>query len=230
MRLLDDANRQIAAQSTAAVTVEAGGAVDQIGRIRDDEIAALVNAFEHVAQHRAHIADVVERGVDAAVAQRLGIDVGEDDLGMPAAAQHFGGLQGACSASASDIDDRVRSPGWKVGDGLAQRAREAVGVGPKEYGVGCLGRKSRMREQLPAEAREAHLAAQQAVVGVDLAGLLEQRNDTRRHFDRTKWPAPAEHPLERGRGAGEAIVDTRMAGGGNCRKPIIAGLELSSQS
>jgi hypothetical protein len=86
-----------------------------------------------------------------------------------------------------------------------------------------------MHEQLLAEARKAHFAAKDVLVGLDLTGLLEQRDDILRQLNRPERLTPAEHSFEHRRCAGWTIVDPRMAGGSDRGESIIACLQLLPQ-
>jgi hypothetical protein len=101
----------------------------------------VVDSLEQIAEHRADIGDAVERSIDAGVAQRLGVDVGEDDIGKAAVAQQQDGMQSSGPASAPDIDDGERCCGGHAGDRVTQRARESIGIRSEEHAVGRLGRK-----------------------------------------------------------------------------------------
>ena len=137
-----------------------------------------------------------------------------------------GRVHSPCSAPASDIDDGTRSGCRHVGYGMAQRTRKAVGVGPKENGVGRFGRKCGVHEQLFAQARKSHLGAKAIPVGLQLSRLFEQCNDGGRQLDAFKRTTPPEHPLERRCPGGAPLIDAMMTGGSTGREPIMLALEF----
>ena len=224
--VFDDSNGQIEAQLAAAVSIEPRRPIHEVRWIRDDEIAALVDAIEDVAQDRADIGNPVQPGIDPTVPKRLGIDVRQDNVGVHAGTHETGRVHSPRSAPASDIDDGARSGRRHVGYGMAQRTRKAVGVGPKENGVGRFGRKCRMHEQLFAQARKSHLGAKTIPVGLQLSRLFEQCNDAGRQLDAIKRTTPSEHPFERCCAGGEPLIDAMMTGGSSGREPIMLALEF----
>src|SRR6478735_2389852 len=89
-RLLHNTHGEIQSELAAAVTINPARAVDQVWRVGNNEIADFVDFLEQVAAHRLCSRNAVERGIDCAVAQRLAIDIGQNDVGGCAAIEEKG--------------------------------------------------------------------------------------------------------------------------------------------
>ena len=126
--------------------VKARRSIDEIGRIGNDEITAVVNSVERVAQHGCDVGNLIEQCIDAAVTQRLGVDVGQDHIHLRSSAHEVGGIQPSRAAAAADIDDREALGGRDAGDGRLQRTREAIGIGSEENAVCRISGKRRVHE------------------------------------------------------------------------------------
>src|SRR5436190_3555200 len=224
-----DAQRKIYSQCAAAVPVGARLCVQQIWRVGDDQIAAFVDAAENVAQRGAHPGDAIERRVYPAIAQRLRVDIGENDIGLGPVCEQVGNAESSGSRSAADVDDRASAINSEVLERLAQRAHKAVGIGSKENAVRRLCRKRGVDKQMRAEARKSHLAAKELTLALQLAACIEEREHHVGQLGRLEAPAPAEHAREHVATAVDAANDSAVSGGSDSSEMIIAGPELSSQ-
>ncbi len=171
------------------MAVGALGRIDQIGRVGQDQVELAVDGIEQVAVPRLQVVRRGQRGIHLGQAQRGGVDVHRQYLGLGSRQSGEDGSRTGATANVHGAPDVAPMNIQVRLDGTG----ETVGVRAEEHRIRCLGGKCRMHEQLAVKARQPHPAAPARAAGFEHAGLFHQAEDRRRQQFALERPAPAEH-------------------------------------
>src|SRR6185312_14551427 len=180
--------------------IDAGQRVDEIRWVGDNQIVALLYILKEIAGNDAHILDAVERGIDAAVAQRQVVDIGESE-DRTQLRRASGRVQSADAAARPDVEDSERpieiATASHLRYGSLDHPAEAVRVRAEEDRIGSLRRVGRMHIELIGQGRESYTASRPRALRFEDTCGAGMASDPRVDVVQTKRTVPAEHVGER---------------------------------
>ena len=140
----------------------------------------------------AQVVGTGQRRVDVRQAQRLGVDVHRQHLGLRPCQR---GENRPGAGAAADVHRAADHPGVLV-QMAADGVGETVGIRAEEHRVAGGGGKCRVQEQLAVEARQPHLRTPARAAGFQDLRLIHQAEQRARQQLVLEGPAPAEHPVQ----------------------------------
>jgi hypothetical protein len=79
--LLGDPHRECNAELASAMAIKAAVVVNEIGRVRHDDVCETFNSPKDIAEHGLRRSHIVYHRVDRAERERLAVDIAKQDLG-----------------------------------------------------------------------------------------------------------------------------------------------------